>query len=188
MQNVGRKFRMSAVRHQVAAEAVVQFVDAYCWTTFMRTGSRMWTRDEIAAAVSCLGVRASELKAEEALSVERRAEVSFARPGHGPLWERLLNDEGFHDENAWRSIGEFAAGPATLFVRDAQGLCAFRFEDGRDLVTTIGSCPGFEFYVVDDSSHFLLSFNGHDVLIGCGSATEWVRNLRQKAEQRDPTP
>lgn len=145
----------------------------------------MWNRDEIAAAVSRLGVRAVELEGEKARSVESRAELGFAKPGHRPLWERVLNGEDIHDANAWRSIGAFAVAPATLFVRDAQGLCAFRFEGGPDLIATIGSCPGFEFYVLDDSNQFLLSFNDHDVLIGCGTAAEWVRELRAKNAQSD---
>ena len=152
----------------------------------MRTGSRMWSRDAIAAAVSRSRVRAVALKGKEARSVESRAELGFAKPGHGPLWERVLNGEDIHDASAWRSIERFAVGPATLFVRDAQGLCAFRFEGGPDLVATIGSCPGFELYVLDDSNRFLLLFNDHDVLIGCGAAAEWVRELREKEGEGTP--
>ena len=75
-------------------------------------------------------------------------------------------------------------GPAALFVRDAQGLCAFRFDNGPDLIAAIGSCSGFVFYVLDDANRFLLSFNDHDVLIGCGVAAEWVRELRRHGARR----
>ncbi|MCE9578749.1 MAG: hypothetical protein K8W52_36830 [Deltaproteobacteria bacterium] len=140
----------------------------------------MWIREEIAAAVSTLGARAMELADDAALAVERRAELDFATPGHRPLWERLLNVESIHDANAWRCIEALVLGPATLLVRDAQGLCAVRFERGPDLVAAIGECSGFTFYVLDDANHFLLAFNDHDVLIGCGAAAEWVGRLRSR--------
>lgn len=130
------------------------------------------------AAVTHLGVRAVELGDEEARSVERRAELLFAKRGHEPLWERVVDSEGIQDADAWRRIEEFVTGPATMFVRDSEGLCAFRFESGRDLVATIGECSGFVLHVIDDANRFLLSFNDHDFLIGCGAAAEWVRGLR----------
>lgn len=138
----------------------------------------MWIRDEIAAAVSRLEVLALELPEPEARAVEREMEHNFATPGPGPLWERVLDSEGINDAGAWRGIEAFVHEPATLLVRDAQGLCAFRFERAADIVATISLCPGFTFYVVDDGSRFMLAFNDHDVLIGCGAAAEWIRELR----------
>lgn len=138
----------------------------------------MWTRDEIVAAISRLEVPAVELPEPDALAVEHRTECTFAAPGHGPLWQRVLESEGVHDANAWKRMAAFVHEPTTLFVRDGQGLCAFRFERAVDIVAVINSCPGFEFYVADDRNRFMLAFNDHDVLIGCGAAAEWIRELR----------
>lgn len=71
-----------------------------------------------------------------------------------------------------------------MFVRDSQGLCAFRFRDGADLVLTIGECPMFAFYVVDEGKTSLLAFNDHDFLVGCGAAAEWVQGLAAVATLR----
>ena len=138
----------------------------------------MRVRDEIAAAVSQLGVRAVELAAAETSDLEAQIECAFARPGLDPLWERLLDKESIHDPDGWKRIAEFVRGPAVLFVRDSQGSCAFRFDVPNEIVDALGASYGFVFYIVDLEYRYLLCFNDHDVLIGCGAARSWVRSLR----------
>lgn len=140
----------------------------------------MWIRDEIADVALRLNIHAAELPASHAVELEGRAERVFARAGSGPLWERVIRCESFRHPMAWKRIDEFVREPSTLFVRDAQGLCAFRFDGPNGIVATIESCSGFVFYVVDDANSYMLSFNDHDVLIGCGAAADWVRELRSR--------
>lgn len=136
------------------------------------------TRAAILSAIQQLRVHAVELDDDEARSLNIRAETSFAKPGNEPLWERFLDDESIQDAHAWRAIEGFVLGPTTLLVRDTHRVLAVRFASSADLVATLDDCPGFEFYVLDDKISFIIAFNDHDMLIGCGAAIQWVRQLR----------
>ena len=137
----------------------------------------MWIRDEIAAAVTRVGADANELSPDEVKAAEAQLERLFARPGTGPLWERLHESQGLHDANAWRRLADFVRTPSILLVHDSQGSCGYRFETPAGLPRVLADCSGFEFYVTDGEGEYLLAFNHHDVLIGSGQAAQWVKSL-----------
>jgi hypothetical protein len=146
----------------------------------------MWIRDDITEAVRRVEANAVELSSEEARATAEKVESRFAKPGAGPLWERLQGCEGMQGSDVWRRIPDFVGGPALLLVEDAQGRCGFRFNISSDLHRVLAGCPGFDFYVTDDCAQYLLSFNHHDVLIGCGDAASWVRSLNDPTTPGEP--
>lgn len=137
----------------------------------------MWIRDSIALAVLRVRADAFQMSADEIAYAETQLERRFAMPGDGPLWERLYDSCGVHDPNAWRRLGEFVRTTSFLLVHDSQGRCGYRFDTPADLPRVLADCPGFEFYVTDGGGNYVLAFNHHDVLIGCGVAAAWVSSL-----------
>ena len=54
---------------------------------------------------------------------------------------------------------------------------AFLIANGVELQTILGESFGFEFYITDRDQSYVICFNHHDVLYGCGAAREWVEEL-----------
>lgn len=142
----------------------------------------MWIQDEIAAGVTRVGADAIELSPDEAKAAEALLERVFAKPGTGLLWERLHESQGLHDPNAWRRLPDFVRAPSLLLVHHSQGRCGYRFEIPADLPLVLADCPSFEFYVTDGQGEYLLAFNHHDVLVGCGHAAAWVSSLVRRSD------
>lgn len=44
-------------------------------------------------------------------------------------------------------------------------------------LSLLAECPPLEFYVCDEQANYVLCANDHDVVIGWGEATAWVRSL-----------
>ena len=64
-----------------------------------------------------------------------------------------------------------------LVVGDARGQCGFRFEHIEELERVLDETSAFELYLTDPQSSYVVAFNHHDMLIGTGDATAWVRSL-----------
>lgn len=50
----------------------------------------------------------------------------------------------------------------------------FLIHSGSDLNFVLEETYGFEFYITDKKCTYLLAYNHHDILYGCGSAIDWM--------------
>jgi hypothetical protein len=50
----------------------------------------------------------------------------------------------------------------------------FQVPSGSSLDQLLSNTFGFEFYVTDLNADYLICFNHHDVLVGCGNAQQWL--------------
>jgi hypothetical protein len=50
----------------------------------------------------------------------------------------------------------------------------FQVPSGTALHDLLYNTFGFVFYVTDSEATYLICFNDHDFLIGCGSARRWI--------------
>ena len=55
----------------------------------------------------------------------------------------------------------------------------FKIKNGNDLYYLLSETSGFEFYITDFNYSYLICFNHHDILYGCGRAKEWIAGLRR---------
>jgi hypothetical protein len=93
-----------------------------------------------------------------------------------PLWETLRVRASKRRSNGWQDIGQFV-GETKCILMIEEGPKAYECENGKTLTNLLEECPGFEFYVTNCESKYLLCHNHHNYLIGCGSAVDWVQSL-----------
>ena len=137
----------------------------------------MCLKEEVARALAVTGVKCREFSAVEAEESYKLLGRLFALPGHRPLWERLAGALGVRDANAWKRIAEWRTGSVNMLVTQGDTLGAYRFELAADLILVVGECYGFVFYVWDGDLDWVLAFNDHEFVIGCGRVVDWVAGV-----------
>lgn len=126
------------------------------------------------------GVELTKLPKANANIVFGAIRFKFADP-HTQLpaaavWHSLVPHESCPHENGWLDICEYVGeSEAYLCVQHDESAGVFVFTSGNDLKLLLSECPSFEFYVANLLLDYLLCFNDHDYLIGCGTAADWVK-------------
>lgn len=97
------------------------------------------------------------------------------------LWEKFKQYESVNDDMAWNWIREFIKdNSCIMFFNQEDDKEMFVLQSGYDLNYVLSETYGFEFYVTDIKGTYLICFNHHNILYGCGCAEEWVKNCRCK--------
>jgi hypothetical protein len=133
-------------------------------------------------SLSLLQVEFRLLEEKRAQAIRSRVIDSFASHRAGPLWENLLSAVAVQDADGWRIIDNYLLGASFLiFFDEAEDKSMIEVSAGASLTGILGECPGFEFYITDPETTYLLCFNHHDFLIGAGRAAQWqVANRARK--------
>jgi len=93
-----------------------------------------------------------------------------------PLWEYIVSSEGIHNKDAWSWISEFLDNcPVIIFFDESDDKSMVRLEHGLHVSKILGECFGFVFYLTDFNYNYLICFNDHDILIGAGTAKDWIK-------------
>ena len=92
------------------------------------------------------------------------------------IWDKLLNASYIEDSCGWMRIGEFIKNNHCLLLIDNKKM--FGVQNGYDLTKLLSNCFSFEFYVLDRRLSYLICFNHHDVLCGCGLAKKWIDEMK----------
>ena len=97
------------------------------------------------------------------------------------LWENLRDHIELSDSKGWSYIQNYVkSNSCILFFNQDEEKKMFKVSNGKDLQYILSETSGFEFYITDDDCSYLLCFNHHDVLIGCGKAMKWVEGLKNE--------
>jgi hypothetical protein len=73
-------------------------------------------------------------------------------------------------------IGEFVGSRDCVLLFDpAEEAEMVHIPSGAELDAVLRNISVFEFYVTDREARYLICFNHHDVLIGCGLAETWLK-------------
>ena len=95
------------------------------------------------------------------------------------IWERLKEYESLADNNGWAYIKEFVSdNSCIMFFNQDDGRKMFAISNGSDLHSILSETTGFEFYITDSDGSYLICFNHHDILFGCGNAIGWIQSLK----------
>ena len=64
-----------------------------------------------------------------------------------------------------------------MFFDDIEDKSVLVISDGKSLYKLLDDMFGFEFYITNFETNYLLCFNHHDCVLGCGTAKNWVESL-----------
>ncbi len=94
------------------------------------------------------------------------------------MWEGFGQPAIASNVNGWKLICDFVREQSCLLLLDAcDDESIFVINSGNDLYTLLSEMYGFEFYITNMETEYILCFNHHDCLIGCGTAKRWVESL-----------
>lgn len=100
------------------------------------------------------------------------------------LWEILDDFAAVQDEHGWSYIGDFVQNkPCIMFISENRNDTrngGFIIRSGNDLTAILAESYGFEFYVTNTETDYLICFNDHNCLLGCGRAKKWVNQFAKK--------
>jgi hypothetical protein len=92
-----------------------------------------------------------------------------------PTWNYLTDHSSVYKEHGWEDVQHFVgANSCLLFLESVEGEFLIELKNGADLNTLIENTSGFVFYVSDQQQDYLICYNDHDYLIGCGTAKKWI--------------
>lgn len=95
------------------------------------------------------------------------------------LWEKLIHYEALQDAQAWSYIKDFVEdNNCIMFFNQEEEKEMFLIQSGEDLNYTLSETYGFEFYITNKQCSYLLCFNDHDILYGCGIAEKWIKKMK----------
>ena len=98
------------------------------------------------------------------------------------LWERLMDFAAVTDERGWSYLKDFIGDRACVLLLDPSETGGAVLPNGEALDRVLGDCYGFEIYVTDWETDYLLCVNHHDGLMGCGKAKTWVEEICLKRD------
>lgn len=100
------------------------------------------------------------------------------------LWEKLNCFDSICDKDGWKYIKEFVSEKScVLLFNEFDEKAMFKLKNGNDLFCLLSETSGFEFYLTDINCSYLLCFNHHDILYGCGNAINWIGSLKTNLDK-----
>lgn len=145
----------------------------------------MQASDYVAAAVAATGASARVLTVEEgqAFAAQLGARLGVDVRRRWP-WDDVAAPRGVRRADGWQLIARHVGtGSGYLFFDDDPEVFEFAALDGLEAV--LADCPPMEVYVCDTAFSYLLCHNHHDVVVGWGAATAWVRSLAEDDDAAD---
>lgn len=101
------------------------------------------------------------------------------------LWEKFIHYESLNDDMAWGYIKEFVKdNECIMFFNQEEEKEMFLIQSGEDLNYVLSETYGFEFYITNIQCSYLLCFNHHNILYGCGIAEKWIIELRSTIDSK----
>ena len=95
------------------------------------------------------------------------------------LWDKLNNYEALSDSRGWTYIQNFVSNrKCIIFFNQNEETKMFSINNGKDLHYILSETCGYEFYITDEECTYLICFNHHNILYGCGNAIEWIETLK----------
>ena len=95
------------------------------------------------------------------------------------LWEKFIRYEFLNDNMAWSYMKKYIKdNECILFFNQSEEKEMFLVKSGDDLNHILSETYGYEFYVTNRACTYLLCFNHHDTLFGCGNAEKWIKDMK----------
>lgn len=133
---------------------------------------------EIINVCEKLSLPYSIIDSEQTAINKSHIERIYAQRGIYPLWQRLHSYYSHYDPEGWKYISHFIKTKTIIILFDDDSK-SIRLA-GTHVELVLSETTSFVFYIIDDNLDFLIGFNDHNILIGCGSAKSWVEGINDK--------
>lgn len=98
------------------------------------------------------------------------------------LWEQMKGAAIIADSDGWQKLCDFVGNDRCLmFFDDIEDKSVLIINNGKSLYKLLDEMFGFEFYITNFETDYLLCFNHHDCLLGCGTAKKWIESLNDRS-------
>jgi hypothetical protein len=135
-----------------------------------------YIRNEIIEVTKLTNASISELAPEEQQEIRRQIFLKFVHDKPRWIWEGLTDKVAVQNPDAWRWVSDFVMNAEVLmFFNKQDEIAIFKFDDGSQLVPVLSECTGFEFYLTNATTDYLICFNHHNFLIAAGTAVDWLK-------------
>ena len=96
------------------------------------------------------------------------------------IWQDFPENINIYGEYAWMHIPKILDENKLyiLFFNQIECKNAYGFYDANNLCTLLGETYDFEFYITDLDGSFILCFNHEELLCGCGSIINKIKEYR----------
>jgi hypothetical protein len=136
-----------------------------------------YIKEEIVRVANFLDVNVLELPQYDTNLIVKQVATKYSDGKTGDfLWEYFVKKISVCDRNAWKKLDQYIGNnEVVLFFNPSDESVAFKLNNGKALVDLIGESFGFEFYLTNQATDYVLCFNHHDYLIACGKSMEWLK-------------
>lgn len=126
------------------------------------------------------GLQLTLLPKEQSIKIKNNVKNKYLKIDNGSfIWENLRKSVVVSDTNGWAKLANYVKQNSCIIFFDENDE-AISIKNGDELYTLIYEMYGFEFYITNNMTDYLLCFNHHDCIIGCGEASEWLENLKKR--------
>lgn len=126
------------------------------------------------------GLQLTLLPKEQSIKIKNNVKNKYLKTDNGSfIWENLRKSVVVSDINGWAKLANYVKQNSCIMFFDENDE-AISIKNGDELYTLIYEMYGFEFYITNNITDYLLCFNHHDCIIGCGEASEWLENLKKR--------
>lgn len=100
------------------------------------------------------------------------------------LWENFERFSTLQYSAGWELLSDFVGEKECLmFFENGDDNTIIRIRNGSDLHSLLCEMFGFEFYITNFETEYILCFNHHDCLVGCGTAKAWIEELDKERKE-----
>ena len=137
--------------------------------------------EEIGKVAKENGIALTVINEEEAEEILNCIRQKYIKSNKTPfLWEGLKDFSMINDKRGWSYIKDFIRDTCCLmFFNSSDDKAVLKLNNGMDLNKILYETYGFEFYLTNMGTRYLIGFNHHDCLFGCGTAKEWILELQR---------
>lgn len=123
------------------------------------------------------------LSKEQAIKIKKDIENKYLKADNNRsfMWENLKESIVISDTNGWEKLSDYVKQNSCIILFDESDE-AISIRNGNELHTLICEMYGFEFYITNSITDYLLCFNHHDCIVGSGEACEWLESLEDRNE------
>lgn len=120
------------------------------------------------------------LPREQTVKIKNDIKSKYLKTDNGSfIWENLRKSVIVSDINGWEKISDYVKQNSCIMFFDGNDEAVI-IKNGHELYILIYEMYGFEFYITNSITDYLLCFNHHGCIIGCGNASKWLESIKEK--------